>query len=237
MKENEQSGFRLGSIGPISIFVEPSFLVLLGLFVVLDLDRKIPLRLALLWIPVVFLSVLLHELGHALMISLFKHGPSTITLSGFGGVTRNQRTSRPWQDILISLAGPLVSIGIALAAALLFRESAFIRRDPMLAAMLPILVWANRSWAIFNLLPIYPLDGGQVIRNFFLMITSPQRSFALSSVTSIILGVGLAILALVMRQIFVAVIAAMLVMQNYREWQVYRNWKKRPPSEQDPGGD
>lgn len=237
MQKNDQPGFRLGSLGPISMYVEPSFLILLGLFVVLDLDRKIPLRLALLWIPVVFFSVLLHELGHALIISLFKHGPSTITLSGFGGVTRNQRNSRPWQDILISLAGPLVSIGIALVAALLFRESAFVRRDPMLAAMVPLLVWANRSWAIFNLLPIYPLDGGQVIRNFFLMVTSPQRSFAISSITSIILGVALGILALIMRQIFVAVIAAMLVMQNYREWQVYRNWKERPPSEQDPDGD
>lgn len=237
MKENEQPGFRLGSVGPIAMFVEPSFLILLGLFVVLDLDRKIPLRFALLWIPVVFFSVLLHELGHALMIWLFKHGPSTITLSGFGGVTRNQRNSRPWQDILISLAGPLVSIGIAFGAALLFRESALVRRDPMLAAMLPILVWANRSWAIFNLLPIYPLDGGQVIRNFFLMITTPQRSFLISSVTSIILGVGLGILALFMRQIFVAVITAMLVMQNYREWQLYRNWRQRPPTDSNPDGD
>jgi len=219
------------------MFVEPSFLILMALFVMLDLDRKIPLRQALLWIPIVFFSVLLHELGHALMIWLLRHGQSTITLSGFGGVTRNQRNSRPWQDILISLAGPLASIGIALLAAWLFRSSALIRRDPMLVFLVPQLVWANRSWAIFNLLPLYPLDGGQVIRNLLLTVISPQRSLIISAVSSILIGVGVGVLALLSRQIFIVVIAAMLVMQNYRDWQVYRNWKQPPPSDSAPGGD
>lgn len=237
MAENERPGFRLGSIGPISMFIEPTFLILMALFVMVDLDRKVPLPQALLWIPIVFFSVLLHELGHALMIWLLRHGKSTITLSGLGGVTRNQRNARPWQDILISLAGPLASIAIALVAAWLFTNSALIRSDPMFVSLVPKLVWANRSWAIFNLLPLYPLDGGQVIRNFLLMVMSPARSFVISVLSSIVIGVGVGVLAVLSRQFFILVIAAMLVLQNYRDWQAYRNWQKRPPSDSAPGGD
>ena len=85
----------------------------MGLFVASFYNQQQGLRYALLWAPVLFLSVLLHELAHAATIAAFGYGASQIVLSGMGGVTINQRRALPWQDTLISAAGPASSFLVA----------------------------------------------------------------------------------------------------------------------------
>jgi Zn-dependent protease len=219
------SGIRLGSIAGTTLHVEVSFLILVGLFVLLDIERRVPIERALLWIPILLLSVLIHEIGHAAMIAVFGFGRSTIVLGGFGGVTINQRRSVPWKEILISLAGPGFSLLLALLLALAFSTVPFLRSDPMFAVLIPLMIWANQVWAVFNLVPIYPLDGGQAFQNLARFFTTDHRAVAISIFSSMAIGAVVLVLALFTRSFLLAILAAMLLMQNYQRWQVWRGWR------------
>lgn len=226
----EPSGFRLGSIRGTTIHVEISFFILIALFVIIYLERGVPLEQALLWAPIIFFSVLLHEIGHAAAIGILGFGPSQISLAGLGGLTRNARRSRPWQDILISVAGPLSSFAIAAGALLLGRAVPFFRSDPMFAALLPMLILANIIWGIFNLLPIFPLDGGQALRNFARMITRERTALLISVWISMLVGGTLALWGLRSGQFFVAILAAVLTFQNFKQWQIIRTLDRDTPT-------
>ena len=157
-------GFKIGTIGGTPIWVRPSFLILVALFVFLDLDRQVSLAHALFWVPVLLISVLVHELAHAAAIAAFGYGSSTIELGGWGGQTSNARRSRPWHEIVISVAGPVSSLvlgGLFLLAFVLFHD----RMATDVFVFVRLMLWANIAWGIFNLFPIYPLDGGQVLFN------------------------------------------------------------------------
>src|SRR5687768_10596811 len=100
---------HLGSIRGTSIDVDVNFLFLILFFVVMNYNPAQGIHFALLWIPILFLSVLIHELAHAAMIGALGFGSSQVLLTGMGGVTMNSRRAKPWQDLLISLAGPVSS--------------------------------------------------------------------------------------------------------------------------------
>ena len=226
MPTPERPGIHLGSVAGTSIQVEVSFLILMGLFVLMDLQSHVPLERALLWIPVLFVSILLHELGHAAIIGLLGFGASRISLAGFGGFTLNARHARPWQDILISLAGPVTSALIALAASIVLATVPLASHDPMLRQFFPLLQWANIAWAIFNLVPIHPLDGGQALRNLARMFTGERRAVTLSVWISMILGAVAVVIGVFTRDYFLVIIAALLTMQNYQEWHVVKSIPK-----------
>lgn len=229
----EPSGIRLGSLRGTTIHVEISFLILIALFVILNLESGAPMERALLWAPILFFSVLLHEIGHAATIGALGFGPSQISLAGLGGLTTNARRSQPWQDILISVAGPLTSFLIAVLSLVLIRVVPYFRTDPMFSVLLPTLVWANTVWGIFNLLPIHPLDGGQALRNLARMVTRERTALMISVWISMIVGGALAVWGLLRGQFFIAILAAVLTVQNFRQWQIVRTIDPNPPAERD----
>jgi Zn-dependent protease len=122
----------------------------------------------LLWVFCVFLSVLIHELGHVVAGRCFGSS-GNIVLYSFGGLAigSNHLPAR-WQRIIVSLAGPGAQI---LLFALLYWAAPYLlasvaRSDyerPVLIT-LEMLLLINLFWPILNLLPIWPLDGGQVTR-------------------------------------------------------------------------
>ncbi len=122
----------------------------------------------LIWITCAFASILLHELGHAFMIR-FYGSPSAITLTGFGGYAENPYPpTSPWKRFIISFAGPaiqLLLVGILWGSNELTNWAFF--APQMIQLMFTILVLINLFWAILNLLPIYPLDGGRMLREVF----------------------------------------------------------------------
>ncbi|HUM11982.1 MAG TPA: site-2 protease family protein [Myxococcaceae bacterium] len=156
--------FRLG---PISVLVHPAhFLVglVFGLWGVENLDAGPGAKATLVvtWIVVVFISVLVHELGHALAFRAFGY-PSTIQLVMFGGVT-TPATDAPlsWgKDVVCTLAGPL--FGLSLGLLCWWTSHAFPWGETASRA-LRLATTANAAWAILNLLPILPMDGGRVSR-------------------------------------------------------------------------
>ena len=213
---------HLGSIGRISIDVDVSFLILVVFFVATFYDPKEGMRYALLWAPVLFISVLLHELAHAAAIAMFGYGGSQVVLGGMGGVTLSQRRGKAWHDMVISLAGPIASFILSWTTAVVIVNVPGMLRDPMLAAFLPLMVIANKWWAIFNLIPTSPLDGGHAVRHFFRIFTKERTAFVISVWVGMIAGVLIAIIGLMLRSFFIPILMAWYVFMNYQQWQYFR---------------
>jgi Zn-dependent protease len=213
---------HLGSIGGTTIRVDLSFIILIALFVASDYHPDRGIQYALLWAPVLFISVLVHELAHAAAIALFGYGSSEIVLGGIGGATMNKRKAKPWHDMVISLAGPLSSFVLAYLFALLFRTAVFVRRDAMLVNLVPMLMQANIWWGLFNLVPVSPLDGGQAVRNFLRIFLQERTAFVIAVWISIVVGIAVAALGLKFRLFFLALLIGWYVYMNYQQWQYFR---------------
>ena len=141
-------------------------------------------------VAIIFGSVVLHELGHALVGMRAGVPAKAIILLPIGGVTLLDETQRPlepgmltWKrDIRIALAGPLVNIiiaavtgGVLLAVAPQIHFSA--KPFYIYSGNLPrSLFWANLGLALLNLLPAYPMDGGRVLRALFSRSMDPVRA-------------------------------------------------------------
>jgi Zn-dependent protease len=216
-----------------TIWLRPSFLILMALFVFLDLDSQVKIAHALLWIPVLLVSVLVHELAHAATIAAFGYGPSTIELGGWGGQTSNARRSKPWHEVVVSVAGPVSSLLLGGCFLVIF-IAAHEQFTPEVFVFVRLMLWANIAWGIFNMLPIFPLDGGQVLFNSLCHFTASQKALGVTTVLSIVLALTLGLGALWARQFFVAVIAASLVMQNWQTWKSLRDYRSKLTDREDP---
>ena len=124
-----------------------------------------------------FGSILLHELGHAVVAMRNGIAVSSITLWMFGGVARLERDSdTPGTEFKIAIAGPLVTagivavcsvLGLALAGGDEVRHAALTQQDTQTSGVVAMVVWLgsiNLLVLIFNLVPAFPLDGGRIAR-------------------------------------------------------------------------
>ncbi len=109
-----------------------------------------------------FVSVLLHELGHALVAMRLGIEMRGITLFIFGGVAEmGSEPPNARAEFLVAIAGPMVSIGLCAG---LLTASALPTNDAM-RAVCGYLGWINGALVVFNMLPAFPLDGGRVFRS------------------------------------------------------------------------
>ncbi|MGO9127461.1 MAG: site-2 protease family protein [Terriglobales bacterium] len=141
-------------------------------------------------VGIVFTSVVLHELGHALVATHAGLPAKAIILLPIGGITLLDETQQPlepglltWKrDIRIAIAGPMVNLAIAFAiASILLAVAPEIRLwtkpwDIQSSNLPRALVWSNLWLGLFNLLPAYPLDGGRILRALFTRRMDPVRA-------------------------------------------------------------
>ena len=114
------------------------------------------------WIGIIFFSVLIHEFGHALTALVFKH-KANIQLVALGGLTSFEGPKlKFWQQFLITLNGPVFGFMIFVGATLLLKFDW--TSWPVVHLILKWTQIANLFWAVVNLLPVMPLDGGQLLR-------------------------------------------------------------------------
>jgi stage IV sporulation protein FB len=214
---------HLGSIGGTSIDVDFSFFLLCAFWTISSYDARYGVQYALLWIPVLFLSVLLHELAHAGSFAIFGFGSSRIVLGGMGGVTMSERgvRARPWQDMLISAAGPLSNFAIAFVCRR-FADAPAVAHDPMLAAFVPYMYFANKWWGIFNLLPVPPLDGGHALRGLLQTFLRERLAFTIAVWVAIIAGAAMAIFWALDRNFLLAALIGWFAFNNFQAWEEYR---------------
>jgi len=172
-------------------------------------------------VGIIFGSVVLHELGHALVARGSGIPAKGIILLPIGGITiLDEAHAVPdpvnaWKrDIRIAVAGPLVNLAIAGLAAIILRAT--IPHFPLFtwpfmhsSALLRSIVWANVYLGLFNLLPAYPMDGGRALRGLFLrrtdMAEATQRAVRIGRAFSflfIMVGIVIANWWLVMVGLF-----------------------------------
>lgn len=198
------------------------------------------------WIFVVFISVLIHELGHA-MAFRFYGVHSQIVLHAMGGLTIPE--AAPWgsgwanvspspkQQIIISLAGPfagflfavLVMVMVIFTGGTLHTSILFgliplpltaILGGQVLSIFITLLLFVNVFWGMFNLLPVYPLDGGQVTRNVLIQY-DPIDGARKSLWVSVIAGGIIALFGLlVMRSVYIAFLFGILAFQSFQSLQM-----------------
>jgi len=203
--------FRLAGF-PVAI--DASFFILAGLlgFQLGDL------RLILLWMVVLLVSILAHELGHAVVGRSYGLRPQ-IRLYSMGGLTSwsSGRSLTPRQSILVSLSGP--AAGLALGG-LVFGFSVLepIELTPVGGFVVSLLLQVNIVWSILNLLPIVPLDGGNVMRSLLVMFRG-QRDERLPAMVSMVVAAAVFVLALSMGRNFGAMMAAWLAFANYQTFK------------------
>ena len=133
------------------------------------------------FILALFACVVLHELGHALTARRFGIVTRSITLLPIGGVAAIEKTPEdPRQEILIALAGPVVSLGIGLFLWVWLKTSGALvpieQLDAMEGPFLQQLMIVNVLLAIFNLVPAFPMDGGRILRAMLSLFMEPYRA-------------------------------------------------------------
>ncbi|MDP8936662.1 MAG: site-2 protease family protein [Actinomycetota bacterium] len=189
--------------------IEPLFFVVMGLFGLAGGRRG---WLILEWLVVAGVSILVHEMGHAAAFRRFGARPE-IVLHGFGGATTGA-AQPPLRSIVVSIAGPVTGFAVGIAA-LAVARAVTPTDSELLEAVLVDLIFVNIAWGVFNLLPILPLDGGNIVAGFFEQTTgdTTQRKARIVSVaTAAVVGlVGLAY-----GQPYVALLAALFGSQNFR---------------------
>jgi Zn-dependent protease len=141
-------GFRLG---PFPVVVEPTF------FLAPLVAFRTQAWMAFAWIALIFASVLVHELGHALAARRFG-ARASIRLYGLGGLTTHSTLPQKRQRLLVALAGSAAGFLPALLALALQRLL-----PPAAAPVLQPIFLVNFAWGVINLLPVPPLDGGHVL--------------------------------------------------------------------------
>ena len=199
-------GFRLAGI-PIAF--EWTFLLWTGV-IALNLGDPI---LAVAWVVVVTVSILVHELGHAAALRRWGVG-SRIVLHGLGGVTIPTRAldTRP-RRIAVSLAGPFAGVALLGLPALLL-DATMATPDPW-DDILRLTVLVNLGYGLVNLLPMLPLDGGNVAYEL-LDAGTGGRGEVPARVLSILTGVAGGLWALSAGYVIAAVLAGFLVAENVR---------------------
>ncbi len=154
----------------IQLAVHASFLLLLAYYGYRgwELGGEVGALWSVAVIVLFFVCVVLHELGHSLTARRYGVQVPRILLLPIGGMAEFDRIPRkPSAELLITIAGPAVNYGIvALLLPLLWRElfGAVEIADFSVADLLTQLWWANLIMGTFNLLPVFPMDGGRIFR-------------------------------------------------------------------------
>jgi Zn-dependent protease len=191
--------WRIGRIAGIEIAVHPSWLLIYALFawsvmvVAPTLDPKLrktgSIELGLVYALLLFASVVIHELAHAIVARRLGIPIGNITLFLFGGVASIKREpGTPADELRMAAAGPAASVVLALLC--------FVIMLPLPEGwtndLVYLLAWSNALLAAFNLLPAFPSDGGRILRAILWHFRGSQaRATGTASIVSLVVAAGL----------------------------------------------
>lgn len=219
----------IGRINNIQIKLHPT-LGLIALWVLFDWggygdDRTVgSLAYSILFVALVFGCVLLHELGHAFMAMSFGVRVRDVTLSVIGGVALfDHFPARPKTEVMIALAGPAVNLALMVALAPLIALVAVIEGltwprgffelmlAPSFGGLLASLFMANAMLALFNLLPVFPMDGGRVFRAVLSHFVGRESGTKVAVMVGTGLAIAMAVGSLVWLQNFTVPLVALFI--------------------------
>jgi stage IV sporulation protein FB len=211
---------------PVSVHVTFLFIALLGAATYRGIDIAI-------WTAAAFVSILLHEMGHALSARSFGATGVAVTLYGLGGVTTYSSGAKMTngRSFLISAAGSATGIIAGGALLLLGRSGAFAGFSHEVLVFIDSFIFTALVWGILNWIPIVPLDGGHMVQSIASAI-SDEHGPLLSQVITWITVAIVVPLALMNGYQFAAIIVVLFAFSGLREYRAAASRKaarKRPP--------
>ncbi|MBV9129310.1 MAG: site-2 protease family protein [Verrucomicrobia bacterium] len=190
------SSLKIASFFGIEVRIHVTFLLFLAWiwFSSYELEGSSGAVKGVLFILILFACVLLHEFGHALAARAFGIRTPDITLYAIGGVARlNRIPDKPWQELIVAIAGPLVNVVIAAVLIFGIHVTAGLQQVEHLESprieMLAKVASLNVMLVLFNLIPAFPMDGGRVLRALLAMTMPYARATQIAAR----IGQGLAI--------------------------------------------
>lgn len=190
-----------------------------------------------------FVIVLLHEFGHAFAARQVGGRADRILLWPFGGIAFVETPPRPGAYLWGIAAGPLVNVALFPVFYVLARNYC----DPLDLQSFWILVdgggiepvgqflysifFLNTLMLAFNLLPVFPMDGGQLLRGVLWYLVGSTKSLLIAAWTGLILGGAIALyVAIVLESVFLAVMMGLMVYQSWSVIQNLRAWRRQASS-------
>ncbi|MEN6576186.1 MAG: site-2 protease family protein [Phycisphaerales bacterium] len=169
-----------------------------------------------------FAIVLMHEFGHSLACRQVGGQADQIVLWPLGGVAYVQPPQRPGAVLWSLAAGPLVNVVLVPVLFLLsklMQTSGVLHAVPDLYRLLRAVAFINLGLLIFNLLPIYPLDGGQIVRSLLWFVVGRAWSMTIATVLGFVGVVGLVVLAVWSKSIWLGVLSGFILLHCWRGLQ------------------
>ncbi|MEM7174984.1 MAG: site-2 protease family protein [Chlamydiota bacterium] len=173
----------------------------------------------LIWVGIIFISILVHELGHALASLGFGQRPR-IELVAFGGLTYPEgKQIKKWQEFLVVLCGPLFGFGLFLIASAILALGQI--QTPILYNSIRAIAIINFYWTVINLVPVLPLDGGQLLRVIFEGIFK-AKGVKYAHFLSLTLSALLCLGSFFIGFFFGGIIFSIFAFQNFTAWRQLR---------------
>jgi stage IV sporulation protein FB len=224
-EEQMRWSFTLGRVGETVVRIHLTLVVLLAWYA-WEGWRAAGFRGAVdqfLFIALLFLSVLLHEFGHIRAARRYGIPTPDVILTPIGGVARIARMpDKPMHELVIALAGPLVTLLIAAALAvgvtLTSGWQALTTASFAGYSLWAALCWTNVILLLFNLIPAFPMDGGRVLRALLATRIGMVRGTRIAARTGQVVAVVLAIVGL-QYNIFLVLIAAFVFLGAEAEYE------------------
>ena len=217
--------FRLFEAAGISVYVHWSWL----LVAYFELKARAGVYDSQVWNVAEYLAlfaiVLLHEFGHALACRQVGGRAQEIVLWPLGGIAYVKPPARPGAVLWSIAAGPLVNVALVpLTVGLYFlaHYQGWVELDTDADHFLRTLASMNLLLLFFNLLPVYPLDGGQILQALLWFVLGRARSLFVVSAIGLVVGVGFVGWALWEGDVWLGVIAAFVAFRSWAGFQQAR---------------
>ena len=220
-----QGSIRLFRIAGIDVFLHWSWFLVAAYEIQVRKGGYSSLLWNVLEYLALFVIVTMHEFGHALACRQVGGQANQIVLWPLGGVAYVDPPPRPGAMLWSIAAGPLVNVALFFVLTplwVLSRSMAWPEALPDLYQLLTAIWNINLVLLIFNILPIYPLDGGQILQSLLWFVLGRARSLTVATFCGFFGVAAVALLALHWQSIWVGVMAAFIFMNCMRGWKMAR---------------
>ena len=225
--------FKIGRAFGIDVKVHWTFFLLLAFFAYLGYRETGSLANALVTSAIIvalFVCVLLHEFGHSLVAQRLGLEVPDITLLPIGGLARlKSLPEKPWDEVKIAVAGPLVNVVLApiffagaLALGANLSSPVNIIEGGSVGQILAYLGYINVALVVFNMIPAFPMDGGRVLRGLLATRLGPVRATEIASAIGQAFAIGFFFLGIATGAYLLALIAVFIFFGASGEAQMVR---------------
>ena len=219
MTPTRQGSFRLFRFAGIDVYLHWSWFLVAFYGISTRAENYSSLVWPVLEYLALFLIVLLHEFGHALACRQVGGQANQIVLWPLGGVAYVSPPPRPGATLWSIAAGPLVNVVLApifTFVAVLAYSTGWGGAMPNTYTFLKTVCIVNYALLIFNLLPIYPLDGGQILQSLLWFVLGRARSLLVTTVIGFVGVAGLIALAVFARDKWLGILCVFILLNCWK---------------------